>query len=392
MGMLDTLTNIGGMLGGMAPGIAYLQSRKMGGDPIQALAAMQQMSADKQYKQYIAEQRMRAAEEEERRREQARQAQIALEAQQAAFGELGAIPPEQRQAWLSNPVNAMRLYAPGTDAGMTQGVLGAMAQPVRPADKKIADYISNKDEKVLVMQTPEGNVYEMASGKVRAPGPGTVVNVDDKSLDVARQKLTADWENKMSDEARSAMSYQQQIARLEPLLNQIQTGRFAPVKSTLGAVLEDFGVDPAAFGIDPNLAPSAEAIKSLTNKMALGNRQDMPGAMSDADRSFLVETVPQLKSTPLGNKIIIQTEKAIAGRKIDKYTAWLEYSAAQEEKGLMPSRQSFELQWMKESRARPMFPVLPADPAAATVMYEQMPDGTIYTRPDGRVVVKGLTR
>ncbi len=90
MGMLDTLTNIGGMLGGMAPGIAYLQSRKMGGDPIQALAAMQQMSADKQYKQYIQEQRMRAAEEEERRREQARQAQIALEAQQAAFGELGA--------------------------------------------------------------------------------------------------------------------------------------------------------------------------------------------------------------------------------------------------------------------------------------------------------------
>lgn len=392
MGMLDTLTNIGGMLGGMAPGIAYLQSRKMGGDPIQALAAMQQMSADKQYKQYIQEQRMRAAEEEERRKEAEKRQSNMRESQLAVSSMLSTMTPQQQQAYLRDPAQMAWLAGPDADKGISQAIVQSMAQPVRPADKKISDYISDNNEKVLVMQTPDGNVYEMVSGKVRTPGPATVVNVDDKSFAVARQKLTAEWETKMSDEARSAMSYQQQIARLEPLLNQVQTGRFAPVKSTLGAVLEDFGVDPAAFGIDPNLAPSAEAIKSLTNKMALGNRQDMPGAMSDADRSFLVETVPQLKNTPLGNKIIIQTEKAIAGRKIDKYTAWLEYSAAQEEKGLMPSKQSFELQWMKESRARPMFPVLPADPAQATVMYEQMPDGTIYTRPDGRVVVKGLTR
>lgn len=392
MGMLDALTKVGGMLGGMAPGIAYLQSRKMGGDPLQALAAMQQMSADKEYKQYIQEQRMRAAEEEKRQQDALKRQDNMRQSQLAVSSILSTMTPEQQQAYLRDPAQMAWLAGPDADKGMAAAMLGAMTPPAPVADKKISDYTSADGEKVLVMQTPDGRTYQTVAGKVRPPSAGAVVNVQDSSLLRAREELTAKWENSMSEDARAAMSYQQQIARLEPLLNQVQTGRFSPTKSTLGAVLEDVGVDPAAFGIDPNLAPTAEAIKSLTNKMALGNRQDMPGAMSDADRSFLVETVPQLKNTPLGNRIIIQTEKAIAGRKIDKYTAWLEYSAAQQEKGLMPSRQSFELQWMKESRARPMFPVLPADSAAATAMYEQMPDGTIYTRPDGRVVVKGLQR
>lgn len=167
MGMLDTLTNIGGMLGGMAPGIAYLQSRKMGGDPIQALAAMQQMSADKQYKQYIQEQRMRAAEEEERRKEAEKRQSNMRESQLAVSSMLSTMTPQQQQAYLRDPAQMAWLAGPDADKGISQAIVQSMAQPAQPLDKNIGNYVDADGYQVETFQKADGTVYNVRVGKAQ---------------------------------------------------------------------------------------------------------------------------------------------------------------------------------------------------------------------------------
>ncbi len=77
----------------------------------------------------------------------------------------------------------------------------------------------------------------------------------------------------------------------------------------------------AAIGIaDIDKVAAGEVIQQVSNRLALavrspgGEAGGMPGAMSDADRQFLKETVPGLLKTPEGNKRIIKIMRVAAER------------------------------------------------------------------------------
>jgi hypothetical protein len=134
--------------------------------------------------------------------------------------------------------------------------------------------------------------------------------------------------------------------RLDMLARSIETGRLAGVQKSLNEVAQALGVDVA--GLD-----ETQAFQALTNQLALEMRNPsggagMPGAMSDADRNFLVRTVP---NTPGGNRQIIEYARAVAKRNQDVARLARQYKS---------KHGSFDDAFLEElstwSAANPMFP------------------------------------
>lgn len=111
-----------------------------------------------------------------------------------------------------------------------------------------------------------------------------------------------------------ASSNLNKLSRLESLLQSSgNTGKLTPAVVELKAAAESLG-----FKVDPRL-PFQQAAQALSNEIALGLRNPaggagMPGALSDRDREFLQNMVPNLAKTPEGNRMLIQTMKKLAQR------------------------------------------------------------------------------
>jgi hypothetical protein len=101
--------------------------------------------------------------------------------------------------------------------------------------------------------------------------------------------------------------------RLGQLLEGVNTGKFAQTGLEIAKAASALGVN-----IDPNMQ-NLEAAQALAGEIALELRNPsggagMPGAMSDADRQFLVNMVPGLATTPGGRKLMLETATKLANR------------------------------------------------------------------------------
>jgi len=89
---------------------------------------------------------------------------------------------------------------------------------------------------------------------------------------------------------------------------------------------------------------------ALTSRMALSARSTaqgggMPGAMSDADRDFLVKMMPGIKNTPEGNRLMIKVMQRMEQFKIGYNTEMQNYLLDNGARG-MPQHMS---KWAKEN-------------------------------------------
>lgn len=91
-----------------------------------------------------------------------------------------------------------------------------------------------------------------------------------------------------------------QIAELEPLLAQVETGGGAAIKAWLGE--KGFKTE----GLD-----DIQALSGAIASMVPGQRPPGSGTMSDADLALFKSSIPQLIVQPGGNQQIIATMKAI---------------------------------------------------------------------------------
>jgi len=80
------------------------------------------------------------------------------------------------------------------------------------------------------------------------------------------------------------------------------------------------------FGVPVKGTASGEVVQSLGTELALGNREKLPGPMSNADREFLVEMGPSLSKTPEGNRLILEIAMASKRWQIANATAAREYA------------------------------------------------------------------
>lgn len=150
MGMLDAISKIGGMFGDMGPGLAYLQSRRMGADPIQALAALQQMQSDKEYKTYLQEMRAQQSEQRKRQLEQEQQAENMRQSQLAVSGMLSGMDPQQRAQWVSDPANLAWLSQRTADPGISQAMVNTSIPPAQ-TEKELDTFTDENGNRVVVM-------------------------------------------------------------------------------------------------------------------------------------------------------------------------------------------------------------------------------------------------
>jgi hypothetical protein len=108
------------------------------------------------------------------------------------------------------------------------------------------------------------------------------------------------------------------LQRLDTLLDTVDTGTGAETTLEIKKLAQAAGIDLEKLGIKDNVG-AAEAARALASELALEARDPsggagMPGAMSDADRSFLTNMQPGLATTKEGRKLIIQTRGRILDR------------------------------------------------------------------------------
>lgn len=105
-------------------------------------------------------------------------------------------------------------------------------------------------------------------------------------------------------------------SRLGELLQGVQTGKFTETGLEVAKAARTLG-----FNVGENVG-NMEAAQALSGEIALELRNPsggagMPGAMSDADRQFLVNMVPGLATTPEGRMLMLDTARRLATRDME---------------------------------------------------------------------------
>jgi hypothetical protein len=108
------------------------------------------------------------------------------------------------------------------------------------------------------------------------------------------------------------------LTKLDSLLDQVNTGKFAGTMLEMKRAAKAAGMDLEAMGVRDDVAP-AQAAVALSREMALELRNPqggagMPGAMSDKDREFLESMIPGIEMDPAGRKLIVEARKRLIGR------------------------------------------------------------------------------
>lgn len=128
------------------------------------------------------------------------------------------------------------------------------------------------------------------------------------------------FETSILDNGQKARTNLTQLQILAPNLEKLPTGPLYPTLASAGAYLSQFGIDVGQLSRD--LGP-AQATDAILKKLAIAGRDTsggggMPGAMSDADRKFLVDSIPGLNKLPDGNRRLLTMMMSIEQRKVEE--------------------------------------------------------------------------
>lgn len=137
------------------------------------------------------------------------------------------------------------------------------------------------------------------------------------------------------------------VNRYERLLENVDTGAFATPRKAISQTLEFLGLDPGRLGIG-ELGP-AEAAEALKTQIATAFVGDTKGAISDSEMNLFLQSAGGLATSKAGNKLIAETLRRIAERKIRVSNMAEQYRA---KRGTIQGFGEYLDQW---SRENPLF-------------------------------------
>ena len=188
-----------------------------------------------------------------------------------------------------------------------------------PTDAEATDVAAWADRnglKVSIKFPPTGGMPQGSSGG-GAPGqPSSVRNptAADSTYSAERAKSFSTMADKIGASWEIATKMNGMLDQLDLLYQDpnVTSGALAENISGLKGLAASLNIDIAGRG-------SEEAIQSITNRFALELRNPsggagMPGAMSDADRTFLASIPPGLSKTPAGRALIAQGMRSVNDR------------------------------------------------------------------------------
>jgi hypothetical protein len=235
------------------------------------------------------------------------------------YGDL--ITGDQAKALGLDPTGS---YQRGSD-----GKMYVLTAPKTPQAPQLVTLVKEGQQPVtLDKQSPQLGMY-LGSGWTERQATGATVNMPplekqfDTKLGGAEGEAAGDLLTKIPDAAQAQLN---NIDALKQAIGQMQaagtdTGALASVKNRIGALAQAFGMDPSTFGLPADAGPG-QLLTSLTNQLALQARSTssgtgMPGAMSDSDRAFLQQSVPNIGDTPMGIQAKITIAERLAQRQLE---------------------------------------------------------------------------
>jgi hypothetical protein len=148
------------------------------------------------------------------------------------------------------------------------------------------------------------------------PGFGVSQSQGDQTYQNEAAKAAADQYNKIQDAGFAAATKSAKLQQLGKLLDDFNGSKLSPMGMELAQFAKSLGLN-----VDPKL-PNKEASIALTNELALAmrnpaNGEGMPGNFSDADREFVVKSVPNLMQTAQGRRQLIDMQIQLLQRQAD---------------------------------------------------------------------------
>jgi hypothetical protein len=84
-----------------------------------------------------------------------------------------------------------------------------------------------------------------------------------------------------------------------------------------------------------------QVLEAMSNQLALAARQNMPGSLSDSDREFLTQIVPNIRKYPRANRELLQRMRATVQRQNEYAVSSLEATSNGNDTGFMRDWQSY---------------------------------------------------
>lgn len=186
--------------------------------------------------------------------------------------------------------------------------------------------------------SPERREYNRYSGSLRAPnrllteqeyraqGKGLGKAATDQAQEDVladnfykkyRREQTTNFATGIYANAKSSQNSLPNLYMMRDMIGDpdLDQGEFAKVRLAAKSIMMDLG-----FDVEGDISNEI-FFRSASNKLAIAGRSTdagggMPGSMSDSDRGFLVEMVPQLTNVAGGNALIIESMIALSERNI----------------------------------------------------------------------------
>lgn len=187
-------------------------------------------------------------------------------------------------------------------------------EPKAPTTRKLRE--GNEE---VTQEFVGGQWREVARGPAFSDKP--LVQIGDKQSSKFDETVGKELGEQYAGLLRADMNAPSTIAkydRLAGLLGQVNTGKFKGATTDIKAAAKGLGIDLAAVGVADDVAP-AQAARALANQIALELRNPaggagMPGAMSDKDREFLIQSIPGLENDPSAIGKMIEYRVKLAKR------------------------------------------------------------------------------
>jgi hypothetical protein len=203
-----------------------------------------------------------------------------------------------------------------TERGMAPELANIVARNPQMLQQVLAGVVGPRNPTVV----PDGASVLMPDG--RTVTPGGAGGRQARAFDQALGRQQAETLGTINSGARNARDQIANLESMEAALNEYQrtstlgTGLAAPYEAALRRAAQHLGAGNAAT------AGAAELVTSIQNRMALLMRNPdggmgMPGALSDADRRFLVASQPGIDKSPAGNKLMIEILRRTEQRKVE---------------------------------------------------------------------------
>lgn len=223
------------------------------------------------------------------------------------------VDPQTNQPVFSAPQNGIQTtYGPaGPQSSVVPGYAQANAN-VQGAEAKAIENAKAEADLVEVVDENGGKRFVTRSQAING-GYKSAPSSANAAYDEAQAKqysALSDQLTKMGMEAPMTLA---KLDRVEQLIGDFDGGKLTGMAMSAAEIGNSLGIN-----LDPKLGDK-QAASALMNEMALklknaGGANQMPGAMSDSDRQFLLTMSPQLSQSSEGRKTIIQTYRALAHR------------------------------------------------------------------------------